>query len=363
MRHIVKETIAKLIAKTTGILPDLELHIVTNIEGQTNTRVLDVDFGLKSRFYLFEEIDEAVQAWQGCGASVFVHRSEEQFISEIDRIGKETAKKVVIYGMADSSTGPGRKSLIPALCHLYGLTYLNSDAFSNAFARHKYLSNIVVRAHGIQAPETWFFRPGAGWLEGRQPPTGVTVLAKPSYDCQSIGISIKSKLVIGENSDHALETLAHKLDQPLTVQEFIQGYELSVPLLTCPDLVSPGVVALAYEGNLNWGPHFRMNADLYSPGKITKVPFDNLGSDFNDRLIEEAKSVYNIIGFCGTAKIDFRVKENGDFYVMDINESPSPIRLDQFYIAMDAAGFSFRDMLVAFVGSSLSVRPGFKDLK
>ncbi|WP_319411260.1 ATP-grasp domain-containing protein [uncultured Cohaesibacter sp.] len=354
------EAIADLITRTSALFPKLEINVVTNIEGKTESLMNDVAHGRRARFYLLDEIDEAVATWQNYGATVFVHDSEKAFIARIAEIAQNKSEGTIIYGMADSSVGPGRKSLIPALCDLYGLPYLNSDAFSNAFARHKYLSNVALRSHGLKVPDSWYFLPGEGWLEGHYPQQGTTIIAKPSYDCQSLGITNLSRIVVDSSLERKLNSLAEALKQPLSIQQFIPGYELSVPLLTCPQPESPGVVALEYEGNLDWGQNFRKNEDLFVKGRIRKVAFSELGSDFNSKLIEQAKRAYKIIGFRGTARIDFRVTADKDPFIMDVNEAPSPIRLDQFYVSMEAAGFTFPDMLIAFIGASLSLHPAFK---
>lgn len=355
-----QKVIADMIERTSALFPKLEINIVTNIEGKTESLMKDVAHGRQARFYMLDEIDEAVSVWQNSGAAVFVHESEKAFITRIAQIAQNKSSGTIVYGMADSSIGPGRKSLIPALCDLYELPYLNSDAFSNAFARHKYLSNIALRSHGLKVPDSWHFLPSEGWLEGLRPQQGTTIIAKPSYDCQSLGITAQSRIVVDADLEGKLNVLAEALDQPLSIQKFIPGYELSVPLLTCPQPESPGVVALEYENNLDWGQNFRKNEDLFVKGRIRKVAFSELGPDFNCKLIEQAKRAYKIIGFKGTARIDFRVTTDGDPFIIDVNESPSPIRLDQFYVSMETAGFTFSDMLIAFIGASLSLHPAFK---
>lgn len=353
--------IAVLIERTKTLLPLLTIHVVTNLQDPETPEDIRAPLGLVPRFYYAEEIDEAIRTWQDHGATVYLHYSEKDFISAIPKISECANERTLIYGMADGSTGPGRKALIPALCSLYSLQFLNSDGFSNAFARHKYLNNIAIKAHGIPAPQTWYFRPDTGWLYNISPPKGLEVILKPTYECQSIGITENSLQQADDSLVEKLTSLANAIGQPIAVQEFIEGYELSVPLLTCPEISTPGIVGLSYDGKLNWGRNYRKNADLFGIKRIEKVPFTEFGANFNNALAQEARRVFSLMGFCGTARIDFRVRENHQFYVMDINESPSPIRLDPFYIAFSNAGFSFSDMLVAFIGATLSVRPGFKD--
>ncbi|HEX7244423.1 MAG TPA: hypothetical protein VF245_02520 [Solirubrobacterales bacterium] len=186
------------------------------------------------------------------GAYVQVFEGEKPFLAalangEIEAIKRET--KVVYDGIEGGITiggfEPGRNALLPAVADSYDLVCANANAYARALGRHKFHYLTLLRALA-----SLFLQPGSigrrpAGAAGRKPTPGTKVIVKSTYEAWSVGVTQESIFVVEDDCEERAGDLAEAIGQPVTVQTFITGTEICVPLFSHPDrLLTPPMEAI-----------------------------------------------------------------------------------------------------------------------
>jgi D-alanine-D-alanine ligase len=137
----------------------------------------------------------------------------------------------IVYNAASSGKGPGRKALIPAFCNLNNINLTSSDPYVVSLARHKYHCASILGYNQIPTPRSWYYSENSKWMSYEMPKNGTVVIAKPTYESASIGIDESSIFEYTREKDTFLDNLSKEFNQPITVQEFISGYEVEIPVM------------------------------------------------------------------------------------------------------------------------------------
>lgn len=212
------------LSKVAGVV------IVANVKGQTTPLDDYCGDSIITEFLSGSELDDILSYFEAAGFYSEVVLDEQGFVQWIsDRRPKFPRQHALIYNLAQNGTGPARLALVAGLCRLNGLALLDSDTYSVAIAQHKFHSACLLKHFGLPVPRCWFYS-GHGWWPD-VPATGLRLIAKPSYESASIGIDPESVFVMGPSAEADLLARTITYRQPLTIQEFISGFEVEVPVL------------------------------------------------------------------------------------------------------------------------------------
>ncbi|MBT0769086.1 hypothetical protein KIH74_09125 [Kineosporia sp. J2-2] len=316
-----------------------------------------------------EQLHQTVEAFTSIGADVRLFEGERPFVraladGTVDAIGRRI--KIVYNGIegsiANDAFRPGRKSLIPALADSYGIVCANSSAYACALGRHKFHYLTVLDALGIPTPCTWHYRADRGWAGDIVPPAGLKVITKSTYESWSVGVTEQSVFEVDETCTGRVAAIAADIGQAVTVQEFIAGREICIPVLAGltpagPEssgsglLVTPPVetvlakapgdpdAVMTIDDNLSHGAvSYRLIAD------------DELGA----RLGDLARKSFVGLELGGFGRIDFRVDTSGAAYVFDVGVSPGLGRGSSAFASVSALGLGHPEFLRAVLAASLA---------
>jgi D-alanine-D-alanine ligase len=301
-----------------------------------------------------------LDAFRSVGAFVELFHGEQPFIEALadNRLRSlphalKVAYNGVGWGIAADGFKAGRKALIPLLADAYGLLCANSAPYPCVLTLNKFDSFLVLQALGVKTPRSWHFRPDSGWISG-PPPAGTRVIAKSTYEAWSVGVTDDSVFFWDETGDARVAAVAEGIAQPVTVQQFIPGVEVYVPILSCPELVvtPPVEVVMAKAPG---DPNAIMTAD------------DNLRRGSAYRLFEgspalllslerSARRIFEIFGLEGLARIDFRIDDAGTPWVFDVAIEPAVESESSAYVSMAGYGFDHAEFLRAVVAASLATQ-------
>jgi D-alanine-D-alanine ligase len=265
---------------------EIAVIIVANVKSKNHLEEYE-PHSLKTEFFAENEYEEIITAFRENGFYVIFHQNENTFFQWYLDGGaqKLTQKYFCVYTAASGGKGPGRKALIPSFCSLNGLPITSSNAYVVSLCRHKYHFTQLLHQHGLPVPSTWLFSKHYGWLLNRRPPTGTELLAKPSYESASIGIDHASQFPYSDDS--ILTSLSEKFDQPITVQQFIKGYEVEVPVvIKNGKVLALQPIGLSLNGEKLLGDKFLTYDIVYNDG-YHFYEFNELGDKVNESAIKE----------------------------------------------------------------------------
>jgi D-alanine-D-alanine ligase len=329
---------------------NLAVFVVANIK---NVTVVDDDylgFSVHNDYMTEGVIRGILESLRDLGIYVELFIGEDSFIQAVHAgaVEKVARPHKLVFNLAQSGTGPARKSLVPCFCNLHHLPCCNSDGHVVALLRHKYHATSILRDHGVPVPRMWLFHENGGWLDDARPPEGMKVIVKPTYEAACIGLSRDSV----RTSDASLDAFALKratlMRQPLTVQEFIQGYDIDVPVFLTPNAFAPMAVGVSVGGKRNLGEDFldfdtlsKRSYDFFDGTEVTDLPAE--------AMCRAAEKAARVLGIEGYGRIDFRATASGEYFLIDMQTMPDIHEQSSIHFALKSKLVQVQDIYPALM--------------
>lgn len=331
-----------------------KIFLVSNIREKTDN-FKDYDgTSVISEYLSLTQQELIVESLRSSGFETVCFMDEMDFIQNYitNNYYNEDSKHKIVINMAQKGTSIGRKSLIPAFCDLHGLCHTNSNPYVVSLARHKYHCSCILRTNGLPTTNDYLFIPGKGWLLGKHPREGEKVIIKLNYETSSIGLTSDNIFIYERSKDLYIDKMACTYSQPVIVENFIEGYEVEVPVVigSKAEVVLP--VGITVDNHKDLG-----NQILdYNIRKDLKFGFYNF-CDFNSQLSKQLETcaidVVNLLGITGFGRVDFRIDYAGNFYVTDIATNPHITKGMSFYYAFTENGLNYTQMLETLIALSM----------
>jgi len=358
-----RQSIERLVGVSRRAGPELALFLVYDRADRVDERP-----GLRRAYFAQrcvsdEQLRQTVEAFRSLGAYVELFAGERPFIEALasGRLHAIDRRIRAVYNGIEGSIAhdafrPGRKALLPAVADSYGVRCINSSAYACALGRHKFHYLTVLRHLGLPVPDTWHFRPETGWAGGLEPPHGIKVIAKSTYESWSVGVTDDSVFIVDDTCTQRAADIAHEIGQAVTVQEFIAGSEVCVPVLDAGErLATPPVEAVLAKAPRD--PEAVMTIDdNLADGGVTYVSVEDQA--LAERLRSLAVRAFEGLELGGLGRVDFRVGAEGNPYVFDIGVSPGLSTGSSAFASFEELGFDHPDFLRAVVGGGLLERGG-----
>lgn len=329
---------------------DLAVFVVANIKDVTVVEHDYPGFSVHNDYMTEGVIRGILQSLRDLGIYVELFIGEDVFIKAVhaNSFEKVARQYKLVFNLAQSGTGPARKSLVPCFCNLHHLPCCNSDGHVVALMRHKYHATSILRDHGLPVPRTWLFQENGEWLDGRRPPEGTKLIVKPTYEAACIGLSRDSV----RSSDASLDAFALErarlMRQPLTVQEFIHGYDIDVPVFLAPNAFAPMAVGVSMGGRRNLGEDFldfdtlsERSYDFFDGIEVTGLPVN--------AMCRAAEKAARVLGIKGYGRIDFRATQSGEYYLIDMQTMPDIHEQSSIHFAMESKLVHATDIYPALI--------------
>ncbi len=128
--------------------------------------------------------------------------------------------------------GRSREARVPAVLEMLGIPHTGSDPLTLAVTLDKDCAKRIVQSAGVPVPHGIVFEPGEDLqdLETRNRPP-CTAIVKPAWEGSSKGIRGQCVVDDAPACIAAVEALRRDLRQPVMVEEFIEGDELTVGVI------------------------------------------------------------------------------------------------------------------------------------
>ncbi len=307
------------------------LHIVCNTQSASPIASCQGGFNMDTEYFSDDEFEQIAAMFGTLNVPTRFFTFEDDFFRYILNEKSSDNKNILVYNAAQSGSGPGRKSLIPAFCNLHDLKCTGSNAYVVSLCRNKYHVNRLLAQVGVPVPNSWLYTDG--WLMDRPPANHTKLLLKPIYESASIGIDSQSIQVYGRETDELIQQRSMRLQQPILAQEFIPGYEIEVPFLRSGGgiFIMPPV-GISLNGARMLGQEIldyeRVYFDQYEFYDFREEPL------CSQQINESVTNAVSLLGIQGLGRIDFRVASDGNFYVTDVSTNPHFIEHSSVHFAM-----------------------------
>lgn len=305
-------------------------------------------------------VEQMISAFREIGIYVELFAGEQPFLKALSsgRLDELNRNIGVVYngigwGIGRGGFIAGRKALIPLIADSYGLLCANANAYACAFTLHKYDCFTMLKNLGLVVPRTWQFRERTGWLAGNRPTSGTKVIAKSTYEAWSVGVTESSVFTVDEASDMRLAEICDDIGQAVTVQEFIAGAEIYVPVLSCPEpVVLPPLRVVLSKAPDDANAVVTINDNLSD----TAVSYELFVAEqaILDKLEASALSVVEVLQLEGLSRIDFRIDDQGTPWVFDIAVSPGLDADGAAFASLSSLGMTHPEFIRLAVAAALA---------
>jgi D-alanine-D-alanine ligase len=275
----------------------------------------------------------------------------------------------LVFNFAEGAgVSRSRESRVPAVCEMLGIPYTGSDPLALAVALDKDMTRRIAEGAGVTVPKGITLAPIPGDYDGtfdEFPPIlaeaglALPVIAKPTCEGSSKGIRNRCLIKTAAEFGPTVVELWKNYQQPVLIEEFIAGDEVTIGLVGNDPPQSLGIMQMipkqvpvtdfvySLEVKRNWHDA----VEYVAPAKLAPAVARAVEAD--------AMAVFAALGCRDIARADFRVRD-GVPYFLEINPLPglNPESSDLCYLVY-RMGQTYPDLIRALLDAAVA-RCGLK---
>ena len=310
---------------------------VAVVHNEDTSGVINV-FGAQNREkYNPKTVERVARALESGGHTVRVVDGNMHVVEQLHDFMPKVmsgARPGMVFNMAYGIQGVSRYTHLPAMLEMLGVPYVGSGPQAHGLALDKVVAKMVFESEGVPTPGFWnFATPDAHYDDLVFP-----VIVKPKMEAVSYGIRVVHDW---DELHESVAEIMNEFQQHVLVESFIPGREFAVGLLgNSPPDVLP-IVEIDLEGD----PDAIQTVDekLHVPReKICPAVLDEAKAQ---ELRELARRSFDSLGLFDFARIDVRMDEKGDLFVLEINSMASLGQTGSYVHAAKTAGYTYDSLI------------------
>jgi D-alanine-D-alanine ligase len=248
-----------------------------------------------------------------------------------------------------------REARVPAVLDMLGIPYTGSDPLTMAVTLDKDCAKRLAASAGIAVPQALVIPAGASEWKIDLPWSGLAfpVIVKPAWEGSSKGIRNKCLVKTPDDLPEVVESLRGDHRQPVMVEEYIQGDELTVGVLGNDDPQILGIMRVLPTHPVD---HFIYSLEVkrdYRRQVRYECPAP-LSPEDTAAVRQAALGVFRVLGCRDVSRIDFRLRD-GTPYFLEVNPLPGLNPQDSDLVIMaNLAGWSYSRLIETIVQAAMA---------
>lgn len=240
----------------------------------------------------------------------------------------------------------GEDGQIQSILDAMGIPYSGSDVKSSAIAMDKDLSKVILRGRGINTAD-WIIVRNETEITERALPFLLLkqkVVVKPN----SGGSSVKT--FICEEEGHMIRAIREvlEIDREVMVEEFIEGDEITIPLLG--EEILPTILISSPTGFFDYTAKYQDKEHGGAKEEIVRL------EPGLQRVVDQmALDTYHALKCSVYGRVDFRVRD-GVPYVLEINTLPGMTATSLIPQSAASIGIGYPELIERIIAESLICR-------
>ena len=275
----------------------------------------------------------------------------ENDLRKLERVLRRSRPDVIFNLVEFFHDDAGLESAVAGVFELYRIPYTGAGPFTLELCQRKGLTKLVLEQHDVPTPRFTLIREPAvpKNLRLRFP-----LIVKPAWEDASSGVGEGSVVYDRAGLARRLEHVHAEFQQPLLVEEFIDGRELHVSVWGNGDAIEvlPAIEfdfadlpeghprLISYEAK--WNPLAEVYHRIHTvcPAPVSPAVWR--------RVEEVCIAAYRATGCRDYARLDIRLRRTKP-YVLEVNPNPDLTESVSFMESAEVAGYAFPDALAEIV--------------
>lgn len=296
-----------------------------------------------------------------------IQKAFEQYGHKVKRIGnlQNLLKQIhkldvdIVFNICEGKRGRNRESEVPAMLEAFRIPFVGSDALTLGVTLDKIAAKKMFIADGVPTPG-YFNANNADDLDGLKN-VKFPLIVKTRHEGTSKGITRNSRVENSKDLKRQIEIITRDYKQPALVEEFIKGTEFTVAVLgNGANAQAMPVSQICVDGKANLGDEFYSTERIILPDTIRYDCPAKIAKALTKKLQDAAVKAYRSVECRDFGRVDFRVDEKENPYVLEINPLPSLAMADVFSLFPPAIHSTFEEVLNRILGYALE-RYGMKN--
>jgi D-alanine-D-alanine ligase len=249
---------------------------------------------------------------------------------------------------------------VVAYLELMKIPYTGCNSRGLVLSRDKAIAKKLLSYHRVPQPD--FAVIERGRTARRLPRLGFPLIVKSLTLDSSIGISQASVVDDDGKLQERVRFVHESLGTDALVEQYIEGRELYVGVMGDRRLQLMPTWELSFDGmpeesrkiateRLKWSLSYQKKH------RIDSGPVKTLPEKVEARIGEMCKRVYKSLMLSGYGRIDLRLSEAGEPYVLEANPNPQLSADEDFAQSAKAAGIAYDDLVQRIVDLGLRFEP------
>jgi D-alanine-D-alanine ligase len=317
-----------------------------------NLRLTDSE--QEAEFDTAETVDAIAAAIEAAGHEVEKIEVSGPASNLLERL--ESLDPDIIFNTAEGNGGRLREAFYPALFEELGVPYTGSDAYTNALTLDKFLTKLVLERQGIDTPRAVLITPqNADKYSQRGIGLAFPVIVKPNYEGSSKGIGADSVVRDAKELERVLKSEIRAYPDGVLVEEYIPGIDVAVGYIDGvghdSGLLLPveHLVESTKDRPFNVYDYRLKNVE---PGSVQFRCPAAIPRDVAARLRSISLDVVRTLGLRDLARIDYRIAEDGRFYMLDVNALPTLDQRSSIFAATSQLGMTYNTSIAAILNAA-----------
>jgi D-alanine-D-alanine ligase len=255
----------------------------------------------------------------------------------------------MVFNLVESYGGDDTKDTnVAAYLDLIGMPYTGSGPHGLFLAQDKSIAKKLFAFYGVNTP--FFAMSFRGRLDHSHD-IKFPLIVKPVSEDGSIGIDNTSVVDSVKELMEKIHYIQEEFESPALIEEYIEGREIYAAILGSYERAEALPLIELDLSKLPKGTpriagqdvKFERDTDAY---KLTKsAPVEDLDEETTKRLQDTALGAYRACKLRDYGRIDMRLNEKGDIYVIEANPNPWLASGQEFAMAAKKSGRSYTELI------------------
>jgi D-alanine-D-alanine ligase len=289
----------------------------------------------------------------------------EEILQALGKLGHEAVYQVVdgrdqtlvalaradadlFFNLTESYAGDDTKDMnLAAYLDLLGKQYTGAGPHALYLAQDKALAKKIFAFHGIRTP---FFATSYRGKLDHSHDIAFPLIVKPTSEDGSIGIDAGSVVGSVKELMERIHYIHEEFDGPALIEEYIEGREMYAAVLGNE---SPEVLPLVEldlsklpEGTPKIaGKEVKWDKETEHYRVTKSAPAEDLDEETTKRLSDTALAAYQALKLRDYGRIDMRLTQKGEVYVIEANPNPWLASGAEFLMAARKSGRSYNQLI------------------